>query len=977
MAAKKKASRKTSSTRTATTSRPARASKTAAKLKKTTPKKKPTPKNSSPSTKPASKTASKKPASVKTTTTANTKKHQESLPTLPGSLRYRDAAMTKPTAPTDAARISMREQHFGIRQPRARMSKWIIFGTAVVWALFQLWSVLPFQYDLIIWFNGLSLEYTLSGASHVITLTVLNDMQVRSVHLAFAIFLAFMIYPAARYSPRSVVPFWDIIFALVGAFCAGYLYIFFDEISANVGILTTRDVIAAVFGLLLLLEATRRAVGLPMVAIVLACIGYALLFKNGVMQTNDASIGSTFIQILHQQWLTDQGVFGLPLGVSSSFVFMFVLFGVLIERTGINAYFLSLAYAFSHRLKCATAKYAVLSSGMLGLVSGSSIASTVASGSTSIPLLKKEGCDADHAAAITVIASTYCQLIPPVMGAAAFILLEFAGISFHTLIVTLTLPALLTYVLLLTLIHSETHRSQSMRNDTTDQFIRYPLVGGLILLLSFVLLVSGCYWLLTVVDGVLNSNNHALPMVLIFTLLYIALAAVAVRSPQPSALLGQWAAIRRLHLRHVVFSGLHYLLPVLILLWCLVDMHYSPALSAFWGSVASIIIIFTQQPLMDMFHKRPVFVRKSFSTGLMDTARSMINGSRFMIGIAVATAAAGIITGTLALTGVQQSFIQTISFWAGDSILLIILITAFGALVLGSCLPTTANFIVIASMFAGAIQIVAANAGVELPAVVILVFIFYLAIMADVTPPMGVACSAAAALSGGNPFNIALRALRYGAFTLIIPVLIIFNPNLIWLDVPTLPERLGITLVSVLGIVSLIAGLRHYFITHIRWWESALLVFIGLMLLLPVQIGALIYPPYQHIAPQDIAKELSTLKAEQHMRLTFTGENGRGGPRTVQADIFPQKDVSGEKLLDKFGVSLQAAENGTVTVSDVAFNSPAEQLDIEFDYVVSAAEITREPLENSKIYFAALVLLAGVVSVQTLRVRKERALGSL
>ncbi|MDZ7665028.1 MAG: TRAP transporter fused permease subunit [Desulfotignum sp.] len=299
--------------------------------------------------------------------------------------------------------------------------------------MFQLWyaSPLPFIFNIF----------------------VINATEARSIHLAFAMFLSYTAYPTLKSSPREYIPIQDWFLGLVAAFCSAYLFIFYEQMSARPGIPTTLDLVVGVIGLILLLEATRRALGPPLM--VVAAVFLIYTFFGSYMPEVIAHKGASLSKGMSHYWLSTEGVFGVALGVSTGMVFMFVLFGSLLESAGAGNYFIRTAYAGLGHMRGGPAKAAVVSSGLTGLVSGSSIANVVTTGTFTIPLMKKVGFSAEKAGAVEVAASTNGQLTPPVMGAAAFLMVEYVGISYVEVIKHAFLPAIISYIALVYIVHLE------------------------------------------------------------------------------------------------------------------------------------------------------------------------------------------------------------------------------------------------------------------------------------------------------------------------------------------------------------------------------------------------------------------------------------------------------------------------------------------------------------------------------------------
>ena len=304
------------------------------------------------------------------------------------------------------------ESDTGARSPTGIPAK-ILWVVPLAWAVFQLWYASTMPYIVGAWINGVG---------------VLNSTEVRSIHLAFAIFLAYLAYPALKSSPRKYIPVLDWVLASVAAFCAAYIFLFYRELSDRPGLPTTTDLVVSVIGIALILEATRRALGPPLAIVCVVFLFYT--FGGHLMPEMIAHQGASLKKGMSHYYLTTEGVFGIALGVSASMVFLFVLFGSLLEKAGAGNYFIRVAFALMGHMRGGPAKAAVVSSGMTGLVSGSAIANVVTTGTFTIPLMRKVGFSAEKAGAVEVASSTNGQLTPPIMGAVAFLMVEYVGISY-------------------------------------------------------------------------------------------------------------------------------------------------------------------------------------------------------------------------------------------------------------------------------------------------------------------------------------------------------------------------------------------------------------------------------------------------------------------------------------------------------------------------------------------------------------------
>ncbi|RLC09831.1 MAG: C4-dicarboxylate ABC transporter, partial [Deltaproteobacteria bacterium] len=464
------------------------------------------------------------------------------------------------------------ESDTGARNPTGTIPKNILFYVPLTWTLFQLWYASPLPYI----FNFL----------------VFNSTEARAIHLAFAIFLSFTAYPTLKSSPRDYIPVQDWIVGLVGAFCSAYLLIFYEGLSERPGAPIQMDLIVAVIGLILLLEATRRALGPPLMVVAGVFILYS--FFGPYMPAVIAHKGASLSKGMSHYWLGTEGVFGVALGVSTGMVFMFVLFGALLESAGAGNYFIRTAFAGLGHLKGGPAKAAVVSSGLTGLVSGSSIANVVTTGTFTIPLMKKVGFSREKAGAVEVACSTNGQLMPPVMGAAAFLMVEYVGITYVEVIKHAFLPAIISYIALVYIVHLEACKMglKGMKKPVIKT-LNQKLFSFVMTILSLIIIGGVTYYGLGWIKVVAGGATIYVVSVLL-SVAYLLLLYVACKVPE----LDTSKEINELpELGKTAQSGLYFLLPIVVLMWCLVVERLSPALSAFWATVLLICIVLTQRPL--------------------------------------------------------------------------------------------------------------------------------------------------------------------------------------------------------------------------------------------------------------------------------------------------------------------------------------------------------------------------------------------
>jgi TRAP transporter 4TM/12TM fusion protein len=544
-----------------------------------------------------------------------------------------------------------------------------------------------------------------------------------------------------------------------------------------------------------------------------------------------------------------EGVFGVALGVSASMVFLFVLFGALLEKAGAGNYFIQVSFALMGHMRGGPAKAAVVSSGMTGLISGSSIANTVTTGTFTIPLMKRVGFSAEKAGAVEVAASTNGQLTPPVMGAAAFLMVEYVGISYLEVVKHALLPAVISYIALVYIVHLEALKLnlQGLPRRGGPKSLAQRLMG---LLLGFsataalaLALYYGLGWTKTIFG---DATMYA--MFALFLSAYLGLIAIASRYPDlqvdtsdaPLTVLPEIGPTAR--------TGLHFLLPMVALVWCLMIERFSPGLSAFWATLGMMFILLTQRPLKAIFRAEGANFLRGLRQGWRDLIEGLIAGARNMIGIAVATGTAGIIVGTISLTGAHQVMGEFVEFLSGGSLILMLVLVAIFSLIMGMGLPTTATYIVITSLMAPVIVTVGAKSGLIVPLIAVHMFVFYFGILADDTPPVGLAAFAAAAISRGDPIRTGIIGFSYDIRTAILPFLFIFNTDLLLIDVG-FAKAIVVFIISTIAMLLFAAATQHYYLTKSRIWETLALLLVAFTLFRPGYWLDQWIPPYTAMAP--------------------------------------------------------------------------------------------------------------------------------
>ena len=825
----------------------------------------------------------------------------------------------------------------------------ILLWTTVAWSLFQLWYASPLPF--------------------ILNVFVLNDTEARAIHLAFAIFLAFTAYPALRSSPRDRIPLQDWALALIGAFCAAYLWLFYDALSDRPGRPTTVDLVVAVAGMILLLEATRRALGPPLMVVSLVFLAY--VFLGAYMPDVIAYQGASLQKAMSHLWLTTEGVFGIALGVSTSFVFMFVLFGSLLDKAGAGNYFIKVAFSLLGHLRGGPAKAAVLASGMTGLISGSSIANVVTTGTFTIPLMKRVGFSSEKAGAVEVASSVNGQIMPPVMGAAAFLMVEYVGIPYTEVIKHAFLPAVISYIALIYIVHLEAVKAdmQALPKRTAST-IPQTLIRSGIIITSVIILAGVVYYGIGWTREVFGPTATYVLAVLI-TAVYLGLCWFGARYPELEMDDPNEAVFELPEPGPTVKVGLHFLLPVIVLVWCLMVERLSPGLSAFYATLLMIVILLTQRPIMALFRGHHAYGR-AFRGGVQDLVAGLSAGARNMIGIGVATAAAGIIVGTVTLTGVGLKMTEFVEFLSGGILIVMLLLTALISLILGMGLPTTANYIVVATLMAPVVVELGAQSGLIVPLIAVHLFVFYFGIMADVTPPVGLASFAAAAVSGGDPIRTGLTAFFYSLRTAALPFLFIFNTQLLLIGIENWFELVLVVVTAVVAMLVFAAATMGFFLTRSRVWESVALLLVAFTLFRPGFFWDMIYPPLIEVPPTQIVEAADQTDVGDSLRIRAEGISieGEEVEKTVMLPLTGTG--SGEERLLEAGLDLRD-EDGRVFIDNIVFGSAAERAGLDFDFEITNVLSPNDRPPKEIMWIPALALLGVIMWLQHRRRPAEPA----
>ncbi|MBQ5592591.1 MAG: TRAP transporter permease [Clostridia bacterium] len=565
----------------------------------------------------------------------------------------------------------------------------------------------------------------------------MEERQKMSWFIGIIVFMAFIIYPVSKKEKKRVnrVPFYDYIFAFLGAGSFFYYAINCQAIVDRASRINEVDIAIAIVGTLLLFEACRRVVGLPIVCVSGAFIAYAFIIN----ETNHP-----LRMIMYKLFYTTEGIAGTPLNVCASFIVLFIIFASFLEQSGIGAFFVDLANSIAGKSTGGPAKVAVISSAMEGMYSGSSVANTVGSGSVTIPTMKRCGYKPEFAAAVEAAASTGGQIMPPIMGAAAFLMTEYTGMPYAQIAIAAILPAVLYFTGIFMMIHFEAKKLglKGLPKESIPNF--------------FKLIISKGYLLLPVVALVVAMN------------------------------------------------------------------HYSPAKSAILAIFCAIAVKLVEGIVKSVVHKK-------FEMDFGLYLQSLANGTKNAIGVALACAVAGCISAMVQQTGLANVLSSLVQSAAGLHPIFALLLTMLMCIVLGMGVPTTANYVIMASMVAPILM-----RSLSIPVLAAHMFVFYFGIVADITPPVALAAYAGSAIAKSNPMKTGVTATRLAITAFIVPYIFAFSPEMLIVgsDKPWY-EIVLLVITALCGIFLVSAGMEGYLLKNMPWWQRLLALAGGLCMIIP------------------------------------------------------------------------------------------------------------------------------------------------
>ena len=860
---------------------------------------------------------------------------------------------------TDAAAKSaedmVAEADTGARHVTGFSAK-LIFWICILWSVFQL--------------------YIASKVPGIIAqLTGINDFanivaQARFVHLAFALTLATLAFPILGH--RNRIPWYDWVLVVLGISASLYLIVFRFEIADRPGLWTTTDIVMSGIGMVVLLIAVFRSLGLPLV--IIGSLFLLLAFFGGYSEwvgsvTNYG--GASFKKAMGHYWMQTEGVFGVALGVSTTMIFLFVLFGALLEKAGGGNWFIKVAIALLGALRGGPAKASVLSSMMTGMISGSSIANTVTTGTFTIPLMKRIGFAPEKAGAVEVASSTNGQLTPPVMGAAAFLMVEYVNIPYIDVVKHAFLPAVISYIALLYIVHLESLKLglQGLKKPGRHIGVVMILILFLTGFIAMSVITFAVVWIRAALEPFMPGAT-VYPALVMLAIAYLALLYVSSRYPDVEVDDPNSDVVAAPRLTPTFWGGAYFALPIFVLVWNLmVRTEYldrlSPALSAFWATIAMIVVALTHKPL-----KAIIRGESGLTAGLVSGWRDFVNGlesgARNMIGIGVATGAAGIIVGTISLTGAHQIIGQVIEVVSGGNLMILLILVAILSLILGMGLPTTANYIVVSSLMAPVIVSVGAQSGLIVPLIAVHMFVFYFGILADDTPPVGLAAYAAAAISRGDPIRTGIVGFSYDIRTALLPFMFIFNTDLLLIDVG-FAKAILVFVVSLIAMLLFAAATQGYFIAKSRKWETAVILFIVFTLFRPDFWLNQWQDQYARASGPAAVEAIGAVPTGTAMRLVVSApdfDTGIVGEKTIL--MTAEADGTGIERLQDVGLTVFA--EGEMLLLDEPFPGTPyfEALANDYDfYGDEPAQIVAVEIENERppkeIFFIPALLLAALI----------------
>lgn len=612
--------------------------------------------------------------------------------------------------------------------------------------------------------------------------------------MAFILFIGYLIFPAYKKQTKKInyVPIYDIFLGLAGAAAFLYYTVQQEEIVMMSRRIGTLQIVIAFIAIILLIELVRRAVGLPIIFVAGSFIVYAAI--KAFAENPDKAFRNLAYSLFYD---VANGLFSTPVYVCTTFIVLFIILGALLEKTGIGTFFVDLANSIAGGAVGGPAKVAVISSALEGMYSGSSVANTVGSGSITIPLMKKTGYKPEFAAAVEAAASTGGQIMPPIMGAAAFLMAEITGVPYATIAVTAILPAALYFTGIFLMIHFEAKKLglKGLPKEAIPNFFRLITRNG--------------YLLLPIVILVICMNYFSAGVSACFAILSSLIVSLI-----PTETIG------RLFSRNInskdILSLLLPVIPVAVTLGIWLPFGQAMMTKAvFCGMVVCVVLSFLAKG------------KATLNPGII--VDSLHNGAKNTIGVAVACGMAGLISGVVTMTALGQLLLNTLVPVAQNSMFLALFLTMLCCIVLGMGVPTTANYVIMATITAPILI------RMGIPALAAHMFVFYFGIVADITPPVALAAYAGSAIAKSNPLKTGVTATRLAIAAFIIPYMFAYNPKMLFIEAGVF-DIISIVITSFIGIYAVAAGMEGHMFTKLPVWQRLITLAAGMCLIVPETI---------------------------------------------------------------------------------------------------------------------------------------------
>lgn len=603
------------------------------------------------------------------------------------------------------------------------------------------------------------------------------------IFVGMTLFVGYLKFPACQKDSlrENYIPWYDVLlaFASLAVYC--YYAINQKAIIMMANRIGTVQIVIGIIGILLLVELCRRSTGVPIIVVAAAFTVYAVywLMNNNARTALRNLIYNLFYNL-------NCGIFSTPISVCASFIVLFIILGAFLEKTGIGTFFVDLANSIAGSSAGGPAKVAVISSALEGMYSGSSVANTVGSGSITIPTMKRTGYKPEFAAAVEAAASTGGQIMPPIMGAAAFLMAEITGVPYATIVVAAILPAFLYFAGIFLMVHFEAKRLglKGLPKEALPNF--------------FKLLGKSGYLLIPVIVLVVCMNYYTSGMSACFAILFALIISLIGRNKHD--------LVRAIALPAIPLA-------TLLILWQVLNV----------GMGTSVFVAIMAAVLCSFLAKDAILTPQLVAEGLQGGAVSSI-------GVAVACCMAGIISGVVSMTALGTTLVAVIVPLAEKGIILALFCTMLACIVLGMGVPTTANYVIMATITAPILV------KMGIPMLAAHMFVFYFGIVADITPPVALAAYAGSAIAHSNPLKTGITATKLAIGAFIIPYIFALNPSLLLIDVESVFSLVFIMITSMTGMLGIATGMTGFIFYKTSWWMRIMLVGGGVLLIDPNHI---------------------------------------------------------------------------------------------------------------------------------------------